>query len=338
MSHRSLFVLMSILVPTMLTTGCAASRAAGAIDRAAGNAALVGQCVAYSSDGKRSYALTDVIRRAASADAVFFGEEHNDAVCNQIEAQLLGALARRLRPTSLAMEFFEADTQKPLDAYLAGEPEAPTDEAAFRKNTRQGRLYATSHRPLIELCRAAGVPVIAANTPRRLVREFRTSGLDFAAFRAKQSAEDQACLPTKLERLGGRYWDDFVKVMSSHGDEASAASASQPSAEQMERLERAYLAQSLWDDSMAENVAKARERDPGRQIMLIVGGFHVSFGGGTLAKFKSRRPDDRVFTILYRGSSTTPLAFDADDAGVADVVIYGIQPPPETKATSKPGS
>ena len=109
-------------------------------------------------------------------------------------------------------------------------------------------------------------------------------------------------------------------------------------AEQLERLERAYLAQSLWDDSMAESVANARTRDPGRSVMLVVGGFHVSFGGGTLAKFKSRRPDDRTLTILYRGQHTTPLAFDADDRGVADIVIYGIQPPPEKKTEPQPGS
>lgn len=318
--------------------GCTSMRAGQAIDHAAGNAALVGQFVAYNADGTKKLSLAEVVSNAKSADAVFFGEEHNDATCNQIQSQVLGGLARSLRGTSLAMEFFETDTQKALNDFLNADPTAPTDEAAFRKAARQGRLYATSHRPMIELCRTAGIPVIAANTPRRLVREFRISGLDFAAFRRKQSAEDQALLPSRLERLSGRYWDDFVKVMTSHGDDASAASASQPSAEQLERLERAYLAQSLWDDSMAESVANARTREPGRSVMLVVGGFHVSFGGGTLAKFKSRRPDDRTLTILYRGQHTTPLAFDGDDRGVADIVIYGIQPPPEKKPEPQPES
>lgn len=319
-------------------TGCASMRAASAIDHAAGNAALVGQFVAYNADGTKRLSLADVVSKAHSADAIFFGEEHNDATCNQIQAQLLGGLARSLRDTSLAMEFFETDTQKTLNDYLNADPAAPTDESAFRKAARQGRLYATSHRPMIELCRVAGIPVIAANTPRRLVREFRTSGLDFATFRTRQSAENQALLPSKLERLSGRYWDDFVKVMTSHGEDASAASASQPSAEQLERLERAYLAQSLWDDSMAESVATARTRDPARSVMLVIGGFHVSFGGGTLAKYQARRPGDRVLTVLYRGKYTTPLIFDADDRGAADIVIYGIQAPPEKNSESQPAT
>ncbi|MBI5863651.1 MAG: ChaN family lipoprotein [Planctomycetes bacterium] len=313
--------------------GCAAMRSAALLNDAAGSGSLVGQYAAFTGEGK-PITLRQAVDAASWADAVFFGEEHVDSTCNQIEAQMLGELARQWRPVSLAMEFFETDTQPPLNAYLASSADEVVDEKKFRKDTRQGRQYATSHRPLIELCRAAGMPVIAANAPRRLVRDYRKSELEYSAYLATLPPEDRALLPSRVERVGGRYWDDFLKVMSSHGDDSAAATASQPSDEERKRIERAFLSQCMWDDAMSESVARHRDEQPDRRVMLIVGGFHVSWGGGTLAKFKTRRPGDRVFTVLYRGTHQTPLKFDPDDRDVADVVIYGIQSPPEPPASA----
>ena len=125
--------------------GCAGLSRGSLQARTGGSAALYGQFQVY--DGR--------------------SEEHNNAVCNQLEAQLLYALSQK-HPTALAMEFFEADTQASLSAYLSGRIE----EDAFRQQTRQKSSYLLSHRPLIELSRAARIPVIAANIPRRLVRAF----------------------------------------------------------------------------------------------------------------------------------------------------------------------
>ena len=185
-----------------------------------GNAALFGQFCAY--DGRSGQPLTfdDVVRRCATADVILFGEEHSDAVCNQIEAQLLAALAARARPVALAMEFFERDTQACLDQYLEGQ----IDEPAFRKATRQGRAYVLAHRPLIEMCRAACIPVIAANAPRRLVREYRQSDLEYAEVRAGLDSSDQQWLPPENEYLGGEYHERFIETMTHH-DEATPGGA-----------------------------------------------------------------------------------------------------------------
>lgn len=314
-------------------SGCASFRTSAVLDEYAGNPTLVGQFTAFDSAATRRIQWSEIVRRAADADVLFFGEEHNDVVCNQLEAQLLADIARR-RQVALAMEFFESDTQPRLNHYLASESD---DEAAFRKETRQGRLYSVSHRPLIELCRAADIPVIAANAPRRFLREYRKSGLEYTAFRATLPEADRALLPEKSDRIAGRYWDEFIKVMQSHGDDAPASQpASAPTAEWLANLEPGYRAQLLWDDSMADSVAKHRAAHPEQTVMLVIGRFHVSYAGGTFAKFKQRRPCDRVFTIVYQGSTETPLKFDPENKDIADVVISGVTPPPETKPTSAP--
>ncbi len=203
-------LLVAVLGVTL--AGCVAG---GRLNRqTGGSAALFHQFRAYDGVSGRALSFDDVVRRCRSADVVLFGEEHNDAVCNQFEAQLLYALLRDRRPVALAMEFFEADTQAALDAYLRGR----IDEEAFRELTRQGRHYAVSHRPLIELCRSADAVVIAANAPRRLVSAYRKSGLDYDTYRAGLAPEEQRWLPMQNTMLHGPYEMQFMEIMGGHDD------------------------------------------------------------------------------------------------------------------------
>src|SRR5262249_10924982 len=151
-----------------------------------------GQFGAFDGHTGKALRFDDVVRECDDANVIMFGEHHSDVICNAIEAQLLCYLLMfQAEPTALAMEFFETDTQSSLDAYLASR----IAEAAFIKQSRQNRDYLLAHRPLIEMCRGGRVPVIAANAPRRLVRQYRTSKVPFDEFRRSLPPEDQRWLP-----------------------------------------------------------------------------------------------------------------------------------------------
>ena len=330
----AILVLMTVACPSVLS-GCATHRSVDLNRQTGGNAALFSQFRAYDAHTRRHMTFADLVERTSAADVVLFGEEHSDVVCNALEAQLLAALAQRQRPMTLAMEFFEIDTQAALDAYLAGR----LAEDEFRKLTRQKRAYPLAHRPLIEYCRSASIPVIAANAPSRLVRAFRLSGKPYDEFCRGLEPGDRALLPPTSKLLTGRYYDQFVEAMADHITVAPASTqpttsspASAPSTQpdRTERLLRSYRAQSLWDDSMADSVVSHRGRFPTRRVMLIVGGFHVSGQGGAKVKLSRRRPHDKIMTIVYRGVSNASLPFDNADRGIADVMIYGLKPPDES--------
>ncbi len=223
--------LPAALMVMAASTGCSNVAPTRIIHVTGGSAALFNQFRAYDGETGRLLSFTDVVERAGRADVVLFGEEHSNQVCNALEAQLLvalnerrrGSLADRRRPVTLAMEFFESDTQPALDAYLEGR----MDEPEFRTLARQKRAYLTAHRPLIEYCRHAGIPVIAANAPARLIKAYRTSGLDYDEFRASVEPADRAWLPRTSDMLEGAYYERFVEAMSHHPAPTSAP-ASQP--------------------------------------------------------------------------------------------------------------
>lgn len=348
----------SVLSLCVWSVGCTGAGRVNLAERTGGSAALYGQFQAYDGHSGRAISFAEVVRRCRKADVVLFGEQHSDAVCNQLEAQLLYALAAGRRPVALAMEFFEADTQATLNAYLRGQ----IDEAPFREQTRQGQAYVLAHRPIIELCRTARIPVLAANAPRRLVGAYRKSGLDYAAYRAGLEPEDQQWLPIANEYFTGPYEDRFLDMMRGHGSGGMPAPAtkgpptttpaSQPAAVEPPRppmvsqpatamppgdsVQRFYRAQLLWDQAMADSLAGFREQFAAHRVMLIAGVFHVARGGGTAAKFRRQRPHDSVITVVYQGTTDGQFAFDEDERGAGDVVMYGLKAPPKKRGQHPP--
>ncbi|GEM_PF-130761 len=336
---------IGIFLGVGLVSGCLGAARLDPVTSSRVSPALFGQFQAYDGHTGQPQSFRQVVERCRGADVILLGEEHSDPVCNQLEAQLLWALWTDAgrgagRPVGLAMEFFECDTQAALDAYLRGR----ISESDFRQQTRQGRAYVLSHRPLIELCRAAKIPVIAANAPRRLVRNYRTSGLEYADFRARLDPAEQRWLPLANVYLPGPYEDRFVEMMAGHPTgppsaptsqaTLATAPASQPASGPAPEVSPAsmYRAQLLWDQSMAESLASFRDRFPTHQVLLVVGQFHVAHAGGTLVKFRLLRPSDRVVTVIYRSTSDASLRFDPADRHVGDILIYGIAPPPEDQA------
>lgn len=340
----------AILLTLLFSTGCASSqpRLVASALRTLGNAALVGQTRAFDGRNGRELPLGDAVRQARAADVVLFGEEHNNLVCNELEAQILAALAAS-RPTALAMEFFETDTQAALDSYLQG----TINESDFRRKTRQGENYWRSHRPLIEICRAEHMPVIAANAPRELVRRFRRSGEDYATFCQALPPRERLLLPAQFNLSDNAYFERFKEVMGGHAappppghpttqSESRPSSAASTAAAAMQTpnsqpaapppahssdddiMLSMFKAQSLWDDSMAETIANHRARYGDQRVMLVVGVFHVQCGGGTALKLRERRPHDRIATIIFRATTDLADGFQPGDRDAGDVVIYGL--------------
>lgn len=252
------------------------------------------------------------------ADLVAFGELHGHPLGAEMQLRLLRDMyaMNNTRRVALAMEFLERDVQPVLDRYLAGE----IDEATFIKEARQTRVYQTSHRPLIHFCKEKGIPVIAANSPRRLVRAWRKAETtDYAAWLESLPEADRALLPRTTSRPDDLYKQRFMKLMGTRG-------------------ENFFLSQALWDDAMGEAVADFRDRNPGYQVLLVVGGFHVQRGLGTITKFRERRPEDRVTVIKMEAVKAEDLAFAESDRGEADL-LYKVTMPPRPKsphATRKP--
>ena len=269
----------------------------------------------FTGDGE-SATLDDIIRAMPGAEAVLIGEIHTDPVGHWIEAELFraalasaraGNAAGALRPVALSLEMFERDVQGVVDEYLAG----LITETQFKASARPWEHYQSDYRPMLEAAKEAGVPVIAANAPRRYVNRVSRLGRD-ALYELPPRAR---CVlpPLPYPPASDAYREQWLTLMREMPMErrceppAGAAQpdrpseAAQPPAEVPTHMgsfmENGLQAQALWDASMGYAIATFLASNPGALVLHMVGGFHVERFTGIPEQVQYFRPGTRALVV-----------------------------------------
>lgn len=243
---------------------------------------------------------------ATDADVVFVGEQHDDPATHQAEAALLEALHKRRPRVAVSLEMFERDVQTALDAYLAG----TIAEKEFLATARPWKNYPTDYRPLVEYAKANGLPVLAANVPRRIAS--KASASTALAALAALPAGDAQWAATEVYAPRDRYWLRFLETMRGHvgTDEKS--------------VERFYEAQVLKDETMAETIARQLQRGAAQRVLVahFNGSFHSDFGEGTALRVRRRAPAAAAVVVTIIPVEDVEKADGAAEAGRADYILF----------------
>jgi uncharacterized iron-regulated protein len=226
---------------------------------------------------------------AAKADVVFFGEQHDDEETHRAELALLSAIGTRRGKVVLSLEMFERDVQPLVDAYLAG----ALSEADFREQSRPWPNYGSDYRPLVELAKAKGWPVVASNVPRRLASMVSRRGLPAVD---SLPATDRAFVAKDLQCPKDQYYENFVEVMG--GGHGAATQATAPASPMQGMTDLFYQAQCIKDETMAESIVAARQKAGSDAIVVhFNGSFHTDFGLGTAARVRRRLTDAKTVVV-----------------------------------------
>jgi uncharacterized iron-regulated protein len=265
----------------------------------------------YTARGE-PVSLNDVLNAAAASAVVFLGESHNDRVGHALQHEIFSRLLALAGPAEpgegglvLSLEMFERDVQYIVDEYLSGLITADQ----FRRSSRPWPHYEEDYSPVVEAAREAGVPVLAANAPRRYVnlvgREGPTalSGLSAEALRHLP--------PLPFAGPSDAYVAELRGVMGSHGNGAGEVSPA---------MTNGLLAQALWDATMAYSIAETLLRRPGARVVHLVGSFHVRNGTGIPEHLERYLPGTRQLTIFIDPVEDI-AAFPETAAGAGDYVI-----------------
>jgi uncharacterized iron-regulated protein len=263
-----------------------------------------------------------LVGRISDADVVFFGENHDDAETHRVEFGLLDAIGRTGRPVILSLEMFERDAQPFLDDYLAGR----ITEGDFLAKSRPWDRYITDYRPMVELAKVKGWPVIASNVPRPMASAVGRKAL--VALDTLTPAE-RAWAARDIQCPDDPYRARFMQTMRGHGGSSSPAPApgdTLPTA----TATRFYLAQCIKDETMAESIVDARNRAPRDAILVHYdGAFHSDYRQGTVDRVRRRAPNLRLAVITAVPVLDPTTATLADHAGRADFIIFTKRIPPK---------
>ena len=230
----------------------------------------------YHVKSKQFVSFTQFANDIASNDLVFFGENHDDPATHAAEHAVLAALGERRPHVVLSLEMFERDVQPLLDQYLAG----TISEANFLAGSRPWDRYNTDYRPMVELARVRGWPVVASNVPRRLASAVGRASLTLLD---TLNAGDRRYMAREHSCPKDAYYTKFVAAMGGHGAGGASGSSSM--------ADRFYEAQCAKDEAMAEALVASWRAAPSGSVALHVdGAFHSDYGLGTAERARRRAP------------------------------------------------
>jgi len=272
----------------------------------------------YDSRHKRFIDFEQFVTRLITADLVFVGEQHNDPATHRMELALLEGIARRRDSVVLALEMFERDVQPFLDRYLRGE----FSEDSLLAGARPWKNYASDYRPLVELARARGWPVVASNVPRSVASRVARGGLPALDTILAVSRPDVA---QGISCPEDEYFKRFTVEMGDMASHGPAGSAPATPEQKRVQLERIYQAQCVKDETMGESVASVWR--PGRLVIHYNGAFHTDFRLGTAERVQRRAPGARMIVVTAMPvKELDRLKPSKEDRKRADYLLYVLAP------------
>lgn len=287
----------------------------------------------------------DLVEAMAEAEAVLVGEVHTDPVGHWIEAKLVregldlvgaGRETGALRSLALSLEMFERDVQGIVDEYLHD----LITEAQFKASARPWDYYDEDYRPMVEMAKEAGIPVLAANAPRRYVN--RVSRLGPQALNDLSLSARSFLPPLPFPQPSDAYRAEWTALMTGmtmesqcpvpegegrdeareepEAEEPHAPPAGMPTHE-ASFMENGLQAQTLWDASMAHTITFFLDSHPGSLVLHMVGGFHVQNFTGIPEKVQFYRPGTRTL-VIHMDLADDFSTFDLEEhTGRGDFVI-----------------
>lgn len=227
------------------------------------------------------HGLDTAFKMLMEYQVIFLGEQHDCADAHAAELDLLAGLAALDPNIVLALEMFEKDVQPVLNDYLEGK----ISEPQFLERSRAWPNYQTDYRPLVEFCKTAGIPVIAANIPRRAAAAVAAAN----AVSPEVLGVDAAYLPATPPRISRPYYRRFKATMA-----------------RMPRMGPMHHAppQALFKAQLVKDAVMAAALEPylERRILFCCGRFHSDYHQGIPFQLQRNHPRLQVAVIAMASS------------------------------------
>lgn len=217
--------------------------------------AHAGQTVISVSD-RKPVTMQQLTARAEAADLVMIGEVHDQAPHHQLQLEVIRALKERKVPLAIGVEVMQSDSQKELDAFLAGRMTEGEFRQVFARNWSYDWGY---YRDIFLFARDNGIPIIGLNVPKELVMKVSRRGYQSLTPQERKSLpEGTAC------DLNNPH-TEFLKKSFAHLFKQVTNGRI---------FEYFCEAQTLRNSGMAMNIRQYLKKSPKTKIVALTGIWH----------------------------------------------------------------
>jgi uncharacterized iron-regulated protein len=244
--------------------------------------------ISVSSPTQKALNPEVVLRQLTQSQVVYLGETHDNAEDHHAQLEIIQALHQRNPKIAIALEMFQRPFQSVLDRYLAGE----ITEAQLKQLTEYEKRWGFPwefYAPILQFAKANRIPLIALNTPTEVTRKVSRQGLNSLTVADRRFIPPISEIRMEPERYRDRLRQIYDEIHQGKGNSA--------------RFEKFFLAQVLWDETMADGVSRFLRTNRNRQMIVLTGTGHVVYGDGIPNRVARRMGNLKQSIVLLNPSA-----------------------------------
>ena len=215
-----------------------------------------------------------LIRELLKAQVVYLGETHDSTKDHEIQLKIIQELHKRNQKIAIALEMFQRPFQRVIDNYLAGK----ITEAEFLQQSEYEKRWGFPwelYAPILRFAKEKQIPVLALNTRSEITRKVVRQGLESLTPEERKQIPPESEIRTDNPEYRQMLLAAFEQHQSAgHGNAKSA--------------DRFFLAQVLWDETMAQTIAQFITANPNHQVIVLAGQGHIVYGYGIPSRVAPR--------------------------------------------------
>lgn len=221
---------------------------------------------------------------------IYAGERHTDAEHHKIQLRIIEALFAEASDLIVGMEMFDTTYQPVLDEWSAGR----LDEAAFLRKTHwyaNWKYDFDLYREILTFIRDHRIRLVGLNIPFHLPPKIAVGGID------SLSEDDRRHLPERIDLENADHRTYVEKIFRMHAHIKGR-----------DDFESFYAAQCVWEDAMAESIARHYTGSP---MVVLAGNGHIyrKFGIPERAFKRTKAP----YRTVYPNSAGRPANLSEAD-------------------------
>ncbi len=226
----------------------------------------------YSGQNLTEVSLSQLTDQVKPGTILLLGENHGLSAHQTQHLQILNALRAKGLKVSVGLEFVNYTDQIFVDQYRT----SIIDEPSFLKQINWSGFSFDFYRPQLLFPNIdSGEFSLGLNIPRAITSKISRQGL------ALLTEEELKLMPPNFALGRDTYRARFMEAAGHH----------------CKVPENCYAAQCTWDDTMAWQSINFISQYPDQVLVVVVGEFHVQFGGGMKHRLLQRSPGVNVVTL-----------------------------------------
>jgi uncharacterized iron-regulated protein len=242
-----------------------------------------------STRANRTITFEEFLAELACCGIIYVGEEHTDHGHHKIQLEIIQAIFKQHPTMTVGMEMFARSYQNVLDLWSAGK----LDQKEFLRKTHwyaNWRYSFSLYQEILNFIQENHIRLVGLNIPFDIPAKIRAGGIE------NLSECEKGYLPSEVDTSNTAHRDYLQDVFNQHHFKGEV------------EFEDFYMAQSVWEDGMAEAIAQNCKDNV---MVVLAGNGHIQYKYGIPQRAFKRT--GVIFRTVYLASAGDEVALEVAD-------------------------